>query len=40
VEIVQLILGFEAGFGEINEIINEIKEKSATEENLGLLPNI
>jgi hypothetical protein len=40
VEIVQLILGFEAGFGEINEIINEIKEKSATEENLVLLPNI
>jgi hypothetical protein len=40
VEIVQLILGFEAGFGEINEIINEIKGKSLREENLCLLPNI
>jgi len=40
VEIVQLILGLEGGLGEINEIINEIKGKSPTEEKLGLLPNI
>jgi len=28
VEIVQLILGFEAGFGEINEIINGKRKKT------------